>query len=319
MSLPFITVAVPTFRRPAQLAALLRALALQDYPRVRFEVIVVDDGSERPPEAEVASAAGEIDARLLVQHHAGPSAARNRAASCARGEYLAFTDDDCEPEPGWLSALARRFAAAPESAVGGRTVNALDKSLCAETSRLTTDVVYDYYNPDPEDARFFASNNLAVPAEGFRAAGGFDERYFWAEDRDFCDRWRARGLGMTYAPEAVVRHSHHLTPRSLWRQHFGYGRGAWNFHRGRVLRGAAGQFRPDLTFYRKLLSAPARERPPWRAAALWSLVVWSQAANTAGFLYERSRSSRGQDALARPRPPSLIARGRDARDTEFEI
>ncbi len=167
---------------------------------------------------------------------------------------------------------------------------------------MTTSVVYDYYNHDPGDARFFASNNLAVPVEGFAAAGGFDERYHWAEDRDFCDRWRARGFRLVYAPEAVVRHAHHLTPRTLWRQHFGYGRGAWNFHRGRVLRGAAGQFRPDLVFYRKLLLAPARERPPWRAAALAALVVWSQAANTAGFLYERALSARGRDAHARPAP-----------------
>ncbi|HEX5707754.1 MAG TPA: glycosyltransferase [Pyrinomonadaceae bacterium] len=299
MSLPFITVVVPTYRRPVQLAALLDALARQDYPRASFEVVVVDDGSERAPEREVEVAARAIDARLVVQPHAGPSAARNRAARLARGEYLAFTDDDCAPEPAWLTALARRLVETPPRVVGGRTVNALERNLCAATSQLTTEVVYEYYNPDPSAARFFASNNLAAPAREFREAGGFDERYHWAEDRDFCDRWRARGFGMTYAPDAVVRHAHHLSPRTLWRQHFGYGRGAWNFHRGRKLRGAAEGFRPDLAFYRKLLTAPLSERPLGRAATLAALVVWSQAANTAGFIYERARAARGADAHGR--------------------
>jgi GT2 family glycosyltransferase len=296
MSQPFISVLVPTYERPAQLAALLAALARQDYPRARFEVVVVDDGSARAPESEVARAAREVDVRLDVQRNAGPSAARNRAASLARGEYFAFTDDDCEPEPAWLSSLARRLVETGRCAVGGRTVNAFESNLCAATSQLTTEVVYAYYNPDPSKARFFASNNLAVPAREFREAGGFDERFRWAEDREFCDRWLGLGFRMAYAPEAVVRHAHHLTLRTLWRQHFGYGRGAWNFHRGRSLSGAAGRFRPDLTFYRKLLTAPLGARPAGRGAALAALVVWSQAANTAGFLYERSRAARGEDA-----------------------
>lgn len=296
MSEPFISVIVPTYGRPAQLAALLAALARQDYPRARFEVVVVDDGSERAPEAEVARAAREIEARLAVQSNAGPSAARNHGARLARGDYFAFTDDDCEPEPAWLSSLARRLVETGACVVGGRTVNAIESNLCAATSQLTTEVVYAYYNPDPRDARFFASNNLAVPAREFCDAGGFDERYRWAEDREFCDRWRGRGFAMRYAPDAVVRHAHHLGLRTLWLQHFGYGRGAWNFHRGRALRGAAGQFRPDLTFYRRLLTAPFGARPVGRAAALAALVVWAQAANTAGFIYERARASRGEDA-----------------------
>ncbi|HEV2764830.1 MAG TPA: hypothetical protein VGV38_17750, partial [Pyrinomonadaceae bacterium] len=106
-----------------------------------------------------------------------------------------------------------------------------------------------------------------------------------SEDRDLCDRWLARGLRMTYAPEVVVRHAHHLTLLALWRQHYGYGRGAFRFYRARRARGAE-PFRPDPAFYLKLLTHPAAHQPLARGLLLTALVAWSQAANTLGFLQE---------------------------------
>jgi GT2 family glycosyltransferase len=107
-----------------------------------------------------------------------------------------------------------------------------------------------------------------------RAGGGFDETFTTSEDREVCDRWLARGLRLVYAPDAVVHHAHALTLRSLWRQHFGYGRGARRFHLARAARGAGG-FRPEGSFYLKLLraslsrsrrrcSSPGRRRPTRR-------------------------------------------------------
>jgi len=88
---------------------------------------------------------------------------------------------------------------------------------------------------------------------------------------------------------AVARHAHALTLRTLWRQHFGYGRGARRFHHARALRGD-GRFRPDTIFYLKLLRAALSQSQKTRAAKLTSLLLWSQLANTAGFFYEKRRS-----------------------------
>jgi glycosyltransferase involved in cell wall biosynthesis len=287
---PSFSVIVPTYNRPARLAACLSALARLDYPRARFEVVVCDDGSDAPPEEVCAGARASVEVRLVTQRNAGPSAARNAAARAACGEFFAFTDDDCEPERGWLRALAARLTRSPDRLVGGRTVNHLPRNLCSATSQLTMEVVYDYYNPDPADARFFASNNFAMRAALYRELGGFDEQFRYAEDREFCARWIARGRGMTYAPEAVVRHLHALTLRTLWRQHFGYGCGAWNYHRALAARGGAGRFKPDLRFYTKLALSPlfvARKR---QAPALAALLFWSQLANLVGFASERRRA-----------------------------
>lgn len=285
--LPKFSVVVPTYERPAQLAACLRALSQLDYPRERFEVLIVDDASARPPHELTESFGGELDVRLLGQaRNAGPAAARNLGARQACGEFIAFTDDDCEPEREWLRAFASRFREEPARIAGGRTVNALAENPYSETSQLIIDVVYAHFNRDDAGARFFASNNFAVHAASFREVGGFDETFRTSEDREICARWRSRGLGMTYEPRAVVRHSHRLALGSLWRQHFGYGRGALRFHRAREGAGD-GPFKPDADFYTKLLRTALSQTPKTRAAQLTALLLWSQAANAAGFFYEK--------------------------------
>jgi GT2 family glycosyltransferase len=283
--LPLFSIIIPTYSRPAQLASCLEAIARLDYPRERFEVIVIDDGSQSPPREVIASFSSRIQVKLLVQPHAGPAAARNTGAKFALGDSFVFTDDDCMPERGWLRAFAARFLATPNCLVGGRTLNALSENLYSATSQAIIEVVYEHFNT-LDGALFFASNNFAVPAAGFRKVGGFNEKFITSEDREFCDRWAHQGYSMTYAPEALNYHSHPLTLRTLWQQHFGYGRGAFRFHRARRLRYGA-RIRPDRKFYFKLLSYPSlteKERP--RALALTALMFWTQLASSAGFAWE---------------------------------
>lgn len=285
---PFFSVIIPTFERPTPLAQCLRALSLLDYPRRSFEVIVVDDGSATLPVDVVEKFHGEIELKLLTQRHAGPSAARNFGATHARGEFFAFTDDDCAPHPRWLRALGARLGATPHRLVGGRTLNALTSNPYSEMSQLIIDVVYEHFNAEPDNARFFASNNFSLAAQHFHSMGGFNVEFTTSEDREFCDRWLACGRRMTYEPEAVIYHSHPLTLRKLWRQHFGYGRGALRFHRQRESRGAQ-PFKPDRSFYLKLLRASLPRAHRSSAMSAPALMLWVQLANAAGFFYERSR------------------------------
>lgn len=284
--LPFFSVIIPTHERPAQLATCLQALARLDYPLERFEVVVVDDGSAHSPEAVIEEFQGQLDVRLLTQKNTGPAGARNLGATHARGEFLAFTDDDCTPSVGWLRAFASCFAEDPDCLVGGRTLNALTLNPYAETSQIIIEVVYAHYNVNGDDARFFASNNFALPASRFRELKGFNESFQTSEDREFCDRWLMRGFRMRYAPEATIHHAHDLTLHSLWRQHFGYGRGALRFHRARSENGR-GSLKPELSFYLKLLRASAYSPRKTGALRLTALMFWAQLANAAGFFYEK--------------------------------
>ncbi len=247
-------------------------------------MIVVDDGSENPPEAIVQSFRHALPVRLVRVSHAGPAAARNAGAAVARGRYLAFTDDDCRPTTGWLQALGSHLDEDPGSLVGGRTVNSVERNPYAAASQCLIDHLFSYYNADPSDARLLTSNNLALARDLFHSSGGFDERFpvAAAEDRELCDRLRRAGGRLVYAADAVVRHHSHLTLGRFWRQHWSYGAGAYRFHR---LRGESTGERirvEPFSYYWRLLRGPTAGT---RAATfrLRSLVALSQVANTLGF------------------------------------
>ena len=284
-----MSVVVPTFERPEALAACLDALAGLDYPRGRYEAIVVVDGGT-PPTEVVERSGSRLDVTMIGQENAGPAAARNTGAARARGDLLAFTDDDCLPEPGWLRAFAERGLEGDVLA-GGRIVNGAPENVYAEASQLVLDFVFDYYCADPNQARFLISCNLCVPAERFREVGGFDERFRISEDRELSDRWRFRGGRVVYVSEAVVRHVRPMTFGGYVRQHFAYGRGAYRYQQERARRGS-GRMRSDMSFHGELFGRMRRSLPPTgrRAPALTGLLgVW-QAANAAGFLYETTRN-----------------------------
>lgn len=287
------SIVVPTYQRPDQLTVCLQSLTLLDYPRSDFEVIVVDDGSGMPPETVVAAFHDRLDVTLLTQPHAGPAQARNTGAAHAKGAFLAFTDDDCTPAPTWLQALAARFATAPDCAIGGRTLNALPHNLYSTTSQLIIDFVYAYYNADANQARFFASNNLALLTDHFRANGGFDPTFTTSEDRELCDRLLLSDYRMIYASEAVVYHAHALTFRTFWRQHFNYGRGAFHFYQARRRRRRERVRLEARSFYLGMLRFPFSQTQGWRALVLGVLLIISQGASVAGILWEKVNQVRG--------------------------
>jgi len=283
--LPLFSIIVPTFDRPIQLTACLKSMTFLDYPRNLFEVIVVDDGSKASLQPVVACFFDQLDVTLLTQINAGPAAARNKGASQAKGEYLAFLDDDCTPSPDWLQKLANRFARIPDQSIGGRTLNGLPESPYSIASQNLIDAGYAYHNPIPSQASFFASNNLSVPAARFHSIGGFDATFRTSEDRDFCDRWRHHGFQMTYAPEILIYHSHPMNFCAFWKCHFNYGRGAYRYHQARARRGT-GRLRPDPKFYMSLFFSSLAKEPKRRGVWVRMLLLISQVANTVGFLGE---------------------------------
>jgi glycosyltransferase involved in cell wall biosynthesis len=184
LSFPII---VPTYSRPGRLACCLKSLARLEYLRDCFEVIVVDDGSKTPPKAVVDDFLNRLEVILFTQSHGGPATARNTGAAQAKGQFLAFTDDDCEPDSHWLNVLASAFTEKPDAAVGGHTFNTLHDNPRSNASQLLVGYLYSYYNTDPNKAVFFTSNNIALPVDRFRTIGDFDTTFPRAakENREF--------------------------------------------------------------------------------------------------------------------------------------
>jgi glycosyltransferase involved in cell wall biosynthesis len=247
---------------------------------VLVEVVVVDDGGPEPLDTLVASYADALDVRLIRQSRARPAV--------ARGLLLAFIDDDCTPAPDWLAALVREIKLDDRRLLGGRVENALTENPYSTASEQISQFVYEYNRTGRAREPFFTTNNIALAAHLFRAVGGFATSIpsATAEDKEFCDRWRAHGLALAHVPTAVVHHAHNLTFARFLRQHFDYGRGILAFRLIRRRR-ATSRFVPEpLKFYTGLILSPMR-RPSsvgrWRLVAL---LVAAQLATLLGALRE---------------------------------
>jgi GT2 family glycosyltransferase len=293
VSLTF-SVVVPTHNRSDALRACLHALTRQKYPRDAFEVVIIDDGGSDSLKNLEESFDGQLLLRLQRQQRSGPARARNFGARIASGEYLAFTDDDCEASPDWLEKLHQSLVAHPNTLVGGRVVNALPSNSCSAASQHLIDYLYLSYTENGAP-RFFASNNFALSNRAFRDAGGFDESFQLpaAEDRDFCARWTRSGGSMVYTPAALVYHAHALDIPGFVQQHFRYGRGAYHFRKRTVSRGYQRPRLEPLSFYRNLLAYPLKSATHTGMGSLRvsMLFLLSQIANAAGFFREAFATS----------------------------
>ncbi len=249
----------------------------------RVELIVVDDEGPSGTLDIVAMYGDRLRIRTVRQSRGGPARARNTGAELAISPIIAFIDDDCIPQRGWLTAILRALSSRPDALVGGPVLNGLPDNAYATASQSIATFVAAHYASGLGAERFFTTNNLAVSAARLRELGGFDGSIpsWTAEDKEFCDRWRRGGREMIWAGDAVVEHFHDLTFRKFVRQHVDYGRGILTFRLRRNARlRKGGKLVPEsVSFYRHLITHPLTER---REARATMLVALSQIATLAG-------------------------------------
>ena len=287
------SIVIPTFNRPKELAHCLSGLAQQTLPKSEFEIIIVDDSGTNAQKRQDASDTGipncpDLACRRFYQNHSGPATARNLGASHARGRYLAFTDDDCCPAPGWLESMLGHIQAHPdETLVGGRVINALSNNRYAAASQGLVDFLCTWFNTGEKQAMLLTSNNFCVPKAAFQHVGGFDTAFKDAggEDREFCYRWASTGRRSPFAQKAIVYHYHDMTLHKFIRQHIAYGQGAAVLRRRSLAYGYGPIPMEPLSFYLDLLRYPLKNSEgdtPLIEASLFGL---SQAANAAGYFF----------------------------------
>lgn len=249
-----VTVAIPTYNRAAFLRQTLAGIAAQDFPRDRFEVLVIDNNSRDDTRAVVAEFAGASPApRHVLEPKQGLDHARNRAIAESRGAVLLFGDDDILVRPDWMAQMAGPLladAARRIGAVGGEVIPVFPDGLPEWVREWHAPLAFRP-DPGPLEARHSPMGaNLAFPRWVFDQLGPFHTaldraagNYFSGGDSEMVRRVRAAGLEVWFAPGAAVRHQ---MPAS--RTTFRYAaRHAFDSARSRVIDragqpGAAGYF-----------------------------------------------------------------------------
>jgi glycosyltransferase involved in cell wall biosynthesis len=201
---PKVSVVFATHERAERLAELLRSLEAQTLPPDDFEVIAVDDGS-RDATGEVLDAAERSSPLRLRtvrrEPAAGPAVARNAGWRLAQGPLVAFTDDDCVANPGWLEAGLRGAAEYPGSVLQGRTEPRADELHLKGVFSRTLEV--------PRLSQHFQTCNVFYPRELLERVGGFDETFSvpGGEDADLAWRVIEGGAGTAFLGDARVAHA----------------------------------------------------------------------------------------------------------------
>ncbi len=275
-----LSVIIPSYNRPQRLERCLEGLAAQVPSSGAFEVIVVDDGSEPRVEETLHRFHGRLQLLVLRQDNAGPARARNTGAKHARGEWLAFLDDDCVPRPDWLRNLGAAATQHPGCLLGGQVHNACPENIFAEANHRLAETTGDWFRRTNSPLQFFASNNFVVPAADFQEVGGFDPifRLAGGEDRELCSRWLQSGRSLAEAREAWIDHYHPQDLGTFLRMHFRYGSGAAHLHRRR--KSSPWAF-VSSRLYGRVLKAFLRKGADPRP---FLLLLLSQAATFTGYL-----------------------------------
>ena len=129
-----VSVVVVTRNRCRKLARCLDALARQE--RHPDELLVVDNGSSDDTAGTVERCSAPFPVRLVPEPAIGVAVARNRGLSEARGEVVAFIDDDTVAEPGWLAALEEAFLRDERIGILGGSILNLDTGATDPVSRF---------------------------------------------------------------------------------------------------------------------------------------------------------------------------------------
>ena len=200
---PFFSIVIPAYNRADKIQRTLQSCLAQTEPD--FEIVVVDDGSGDDTRA-VVEGMGDPRIRYVWQQNAGASAARNRGAREARGEYVAFLDSDDEFLIGKLAAFRAAIAAeaGPDPVVWYSPLyfHRSDDNRMVKPDRAIApgQPVGDYLFA--EDG-LMQTSTLVAPRALFRRVG-FDASLRCLEDLDLCLRLEEAGARFRMLPEPLV-------------------------------------------------------------------------------------------------------------------
>ena len=197
----YISVVIPTYRRPELLSRCLAALQRQTFPAAHYEVIVVGDGVDFPSRNIVHTLQKKNNYLHYyeIKRKKGPAAARNYGWKQAAGKLIAFTDDDCVPSFDWLQAFWDSFQSCNKANI------CMSGRLIVPIPKIPTDYEKNVSLLETAD---FITANCACTKVALRMVNGFDEDFpiAWREDSALEFAMRSYNIPIVKVEDAVVLH-----------------------------------------------------------------------------------------------------------------
>ena len=229
---------IPTIRADTLPSAVA---AIRSQTWADWELIIIPQGADERL-VEACNAATNSDSRIRYVHLSGRglSIARNAGIQAARGDVVAFTDDDCAPAPDWLERVHESFLAQPSVGIvaGDLLPSPRPRWRWPSTCPATRTIEYLYRPSDPNVGAppgfYWGGANFTVRREVFELIGGFDQylgagsEFPSAEDVDFALRAESANVIMWTRPSIIVHHTHgrRYGVRNTLTLYRGYARGS---------------------------------------------------------------------------------------------
>jgi CelD/BcsL family acetyltransferase involved in cellulose biosynthesis/GT2 family glycosyltransferase len=263
-----LSVIVPTFNRARALGETLESLINQQV-EPPYEIIVVDNNSTDDTRAVVEAFAQKAPnkVRYVFETQQGSSAARNAGIAAARGDILAFVDDDVVAHPDWLSELSATYATHPDAwCVGGKVTLSLPKVLPPWFDPSSNVMVCYLSYQDFGEGVVRVDYPLALSTANFSVRrevlarigvfdttlGRFDVGLLCGEDVDLCWRIQQAGGHVYFNSRAAVTH---LIPETRVTKGFFRERAYWEGRTDALLAAQRNELAPPQTLIRLALFA----------------------------------------------------------------
>jgi glycosyltransferase involved in cell wall biosynthesis len=195
-----VSIIIPALNEEKMIGRCLESIAQMDFPRDRFEVILVDNGSSDRTVGIARSFADRLNLTILKKTGVRISALRNLGAQEARGSILAFLDADCLAPRDWLDRILELTPPQAAGIVGAHY-------LLPENSSWVGRTWHRYQEAEKSgEVSHVPAGDLIMRREDFLRLGGFDETIQTNEDYELCERVRAAGMNVRAFPEIGVVH-----------------------------------------------------------------------------------------------------------------
>ena len=201
-----VSVVIPTYNRKETLKQTLDALFSQSYPKDKYEIIAVDDGSTDGTKEMIDEIINKSLCKIIYirQKNQGPAVARNKGIKSSEGEIILFTDDDCVPERDWISKHVRWYE---------KDVVGVGGLLISKNETLLDKMDYYRYKAQYIDRKLvynptlIGTANCSYKREILAEVGGFDESFPFPGGEDGDLATRILRLGKTVIdPNIIVYH-----------------------------------------------------------------------------------------------------------------